>query len=83
LIFFNAFDHSFEPVETIKTWKEQLSYSGKMFIEWSGKYGQESTQTDPVSGTVQQVMDFLISQGVVIEEFNNEFGLLMCSVKNN
>ena len=83
ILYSNAFDHSFEPVETIKTWKEQLSYNGKMFIEWSGKYGQESTQTDPVSGTVQQVMDFLISQGVVIEEFNNEFGLLMCSVKNN
>ena len=52
-----------------------------MFIEWSGQYGRESTQTDPVSGTAQQVMDFLISQGVVIEEFNNKFGLLMCSVQ--
>ena len=81
ILYSNAFDHSFRPEETIETWKEQLSYDGKMFIEWSDYYNAKSSHSDPVSGTSQEFMDFLISKGIVIEEFNRNFGIFMCNVK--
>ena len=81
ILYSNAFDYSFRPEETIETWKEQLSYDGKMFIEWSDYYNAKSSHSDPVSGTSQEFMDFLISKGVMIEEFNRNFGIFMCNVK--
>jgi len=34
-VYTNALDHSFNPVETIDTWMEQLSPNGLLFIEWT------------------------------------------------
>ena len=81
ILYSNSFDHSFNPAETIQTWKQQLSYDGKMFIEWDIEYNSKSNYSDPVSGTTEEFENFLISQEVVIEEFNNDFKIFVCSVK--
>lgn len=81
ILYSNSFDHSFKPELTIETWKEQVSYDGKMFIEWDDRCNAISNHSDPVSGTSQEFMDFLISKGIMIEEFNRHLGIFMCKVK--
>jgi hypothetical protein len=81
ILYSNSFDHSIDPPKTIETWKKQISYDGKLFIEWSDYYNAKSTLSDPVSGTTQEFISFLESHNVVIEEFNKKFGLLMCNVR--
>jgi len=81
ILYSNSFDHSIDPSKTIDTWKKQISYDGKIFVEWSDYYNAKSTLSDPVSGTTEEFISFLESHNVVIEEFNKKFGLLMCNVR--
>ena len=81
ILYSNAFDHSFEPIKTIETWKKQLSPDGKMFIEWYEFHNSKSSPSDPVSGTTREFMNFLISHEITIEEINKQFKLLVCTFK--
>ena len=78
IVYSNAFDHSLDPSRTIETWKQQLSYDGRLFIEWSDFYNARSSAADPVSGTTQQFMAFLKSHNVAVEEVYTGHGLLKC-----
>lgn len=82
IIYSNSFDHSFDPHVTIETWKDQLSSTGKMFLEWNIIHNSKSIITDPVSGTLEEFKDFLINHNITIEKVNG-FGsslyILVCT----
>ena len=81
ILYSNSFDHSLDPKKTIETWKEQISPDGRIFVEWDFANNTQSSLSDPVSGTTEEFINLLKSSNVVIEEFNEKFGILVCKAK--
>ena len=58
IVYSNSFDHSIDPNKTLVTWRDQLSSSGKMFIEYSEEHS-EMTPSDPLEATHKEFKELL------------------------
>lgn len=61
IVYSNAFDHAFDPWKCIKTWSDQLSLEGYMFLELAlDPADNKSRSTDPLQiDNEQEIMDLL------------------------
>ena len=64
-IYSNSFDHAFDPKETINIWAKQLKPGGLILLEYdkrqehTGEISKKANKTDPVSITVDEIIEFL------------------------
>ena len=61
-IYTNAFDHAFDPKETLQVWSEQLKPSGIMIIEHSSGH-EKATELDPFGAAPQDIEAMLAAYG--------------------
>ena len=49
IVYSNSWDHSYDPIKSLNTWKDQLSENGYMFLEHGfGEKENKSKSTDPL-----------------------------------
>ena len=49
IVYSNSWDHSYDPIKSLNTWKDQLSENGYMFLEHGfGEKENQSKSTDPL-----------------------------------
>ena len=65
IVYSNAYDHCIDPIKTITTWKEQLSSSGLLYLEYSEK-DSVCEAADPLLATQKEVEDIIKNQGLHI-----------------
>jgi len=65
IVYSNAFDHSFDPIKTLNTWKDQLSDNGVLVIEYSQRQSIMSAM-DPVEATNEEFIDMLSKTGMKV-----------------
>ena len=82
IVYSNAIDHAFDPTVTITTWKEQLSPTGKLAVDWNTAHSLKSTAMDPVSGSVKEFKNFLAANQLKIEHEipSNKWITFICSI---
>ena len=83
ILYSNAFDHSYNPDECIETWKNQLAWGGRMFLDWYGLANLDGMQgpRDPVSASLENFVQFLNKHNIEVLQQNNNFRhghILMC-----
>jgi hypothetical protein len=61
-IYTNAFDHVYDPKETLQVWSEQLKQSGIMIIEHSSGH-ENATELDPFGAVPQDIEAMLAAYG--------------------
>jgi hypothetical protein len=68
IIYSNSIDHSIDPNETLNVWKEQLTPTGKMYIEYSQ---QQSIcdPIDPLEASNAEMLDMIKSKGFRIKQY--------------
>ena len=73
IIYSNSFDHCFDPLETLKVWKEQLAVPhGYLYIEHgTTEEDNISTAWDPVSADTEEMKDLFKQVGLrLVRTFN-------------
>ena len=66
IVYSNSIDHSIDPHETIRVWKDQLSENGKMYIEYSEQQSVPNYPQDPLHASAAEIKQLLQEQGLVI-----------------
>ena len=66
LVYSNSFDHAYDPKKAISAWRDQLSYNGKLVIEWSLRYEVRSGPVDPLAMLEDEFIDLMQKTGMVI-----------------
>jgi hypothetical protein len=83
IVYSNSFDHSIDPEKTIKTWTEQLSDNGKLYLEYSELFSV-CEYGDPLEATAAEVQG-LIKKYLTIEKIipdTGQGGSVFVCVKN-
>jgi len=62
IVYSNSFDHSIEPETTIRTWKNQLTETGKLYIEYSEAQAV-CEEADPLYATNKEVVQMMEDAG--------------------
>jgi hypothetical protein len=65
IVYSNSYDHCIDPIKTITTWKEQLSSSGLLYLEYSER-DSVCEAADPLLATQKEVEDIIKNQGLHI-----------------
>jgi len=69
ILYSNSFDHTIEPEKTIMTWKDQLSPSGVLYLEYS-ESDSVCEAADPLLATQNEIESLITSKGMtIIEKF--------------
>lgn len=63
IVYSNSFDHSIDPLKTLDTWKNQLTDSGRMYIEYSSVHSLMSP-SDPLDATHEEFVQLLKDSGL-------------------
>lgn len=66
IVYSNSIDHSIDPSETIRVWKNQLTENGKMYIEYSEQQSVPNYPQDPLHASAAEIKNLLQEQGLVI-----------------
>lgn len=56
IIYSNSFDHTISPQETMNVWLNQLSSTGRLYLEWSDKQNSEAHEMDPFSAKETEII---------------------------
>lgn len=86
IVYSNAFDHSYDPKKTIETWRDQLSNTGILFLEYSE---QQSVcePNDPLDATLDEVIRLCEDAGLKLTRRLNRTaahgGVVLCLEKEN
>lgn len=81
VIYTNALDHTYKPVECLKTWLSCLTNNGVIIIEWTKYHGCEygATWSDPLAATKEQYWKFIEEAGgIKIDELSAVGGGSFC-----
>jgi hypothetical protein len=71
IIYSNSIDHSIDPEKTLTTWKNQLSPTGRLCIEYSE---QQSVceRADPLKATNEEILEIVSKVGMrCVDSFTN------------
>jgi len=85
IVYSNAFDHSNVPEKTIQTWKDQLSKSGRLYLEYSEK-DSVCEPADCLDATESEVIELLQKNGFeIIDRFHGSktAKVLVCVIKES
>ena len=78
VVYTNSFDHSFDPVSTLKVWSDQLTKDGVIILEFSFHSKHQSTARawDPIGKMTREDMEQVIADaGLVIrQQETTQFG---------
>ena len=66
IVYSNSIDHSIDPHETIRVWRDQLKDSGKMYIEYSEQQSVPNYPQDPLHASAAEIKNLLQEEGLVI-----------------
>jgi hypothetical protein len=67
IVYSNSLDHSFEPVETLKVWGDQLAPGGSLFIEHSfDPKNNNSRAMDPLELSEEEFLECLDKAGLTV-----------------
>lgn len=83
IVYSNSFDHSIDPEKTIKTWTDQLSDIGKLYLEFS-EFESVCEASDPLKATwleVEELITKYLNVESVIENTGHGASVFVC-VKN-
>jgi hypothetical protein len=72
LIYSNAFDHSYKPIECLDMWMSCLSVNGKCVIEYSYECDTKSGKTDPFAATLDEYREFIEKKYIINSILTNE-----------
>jgi len=73
ILYSNSIDHSIDPVATLKTWSEQLSPLGKMYIEYSEEMSHPGgSEGDPLDATNKEMIGLIQKAGMYIVDVITE-----------
>jgi len=61
IVYSNSFDHSIDPEKTIDTWKNQLSPTGTLYLEYSEEQS-EGSYADPLDATAKEIEELISTQ---------------------
>ena len=65
ILYTNAFDHSYDPVKCLATWKDQLSDDGVMFIEHGhAEVNNRSRAQDPLEISIEELLELFKEMGL-------------------
>ena len=68
IVYSNAFDHAFDPINTIKIWSNQLSPTGKLYLEHGyGPDDNRSRRSDPLEINDSELRELFKSTGLHLE----------------
>lgn len=67
IVYSNSFDHTIDPQETLRVWREQLKEGGFMFIEWSERQAI-GNKNDPLKATFEEIEELVVEVGFEIVE---------------
>ena len=76
IIYSNSFDHSYDPVKCLNTWKDQLSESGSLYLEhcWQPKHNI-SRLSDPLEISKEELLNLFKRKKLkVIDSFDGSSG---------
>jgi|TARA_B110000305_G_C19430247_1_gene635885 hypothetical protein len=76
VVYSNAFDHCFDPIRTIKVWSDQMSSTGKLYLEHG--YGPDDNNArpwDPVEIYDDELRQLFKSTGLQLESTFESTGL--------
>jgi len=65
IVYTNAFDHCITPVKTLKVWRDQLTPSGRLFVEYAENRSNVS-ESDPMGATNEEVRGFIKEAGMKV-----------------
>jgi len=68
-VYTNSFDHAFDPVKTLQTWKGQLRSGGLMIIETSTKHETKS-KLDPFGITGEELEQIMRKEFRQVESYD-------------
>jgi hypothetical protein len=68
IIYSNAFDHSYDPIKCLSTWRDQLNSYGRLFLELSLGKDNVSKYSDPLSLTEYELAQLLLQLDCVINK---------------
>ena len=66
IIYSNSFDHSYDPVKSLTTWKNQLSDNGSIFVETGIGKDNKSSAVDPLELNNNDMSNIASSIGMKI-----------------
>jgi hypothetical protein len=71
ILYSNSFDHSFEPMKTMKVWSEQLIENGYIFFEYGYDINDnKSRPEDPVELYINDILKLFKENGI---QYQTEF----------
>ncbi len=69
IVYSNSWDHSYDPVKSLTTWKEQLKEKGLMFIEVGiTEKDNKSTITDPLEINDDEIKNLLSENSLTLQD---------------
>lgn len=68
IVYSNSFDHSYDPNKSLSAWKDQLNFSGSLFIELMTGDDQKSKSTDPLEINEEEFKDLSSSIGLIVAD---------------
>lgn len=83
IVYSNALDHSNVPEKTIQTWKNQLSKSGRLYLEYS-EIDSRYRPADCLDATESEIIELLQKNGLdIINKFKGSktANVLVCEKK--
>ncbi len=67
IVYSNSIDHSIDPEATLKTWSDQLSSVGRMYIEYAQRQSiPGGNVNDPLDATNEEIEQILNDIGMII-----------------
>ena len=66
IVYSNSFDHSRDYYKTIKTWLDQLTNKGRIYVEWTPwheRLGKRGNLADCFAATLEEVLEIFNSVG--------------------
>lgn len=65
IIYSNSLDHSYKPIDCIKTWLNCLNDNGYLFIEWTpGHSYNKTSKLDPFGATIEIMEKMFVSENI-------------------
>lgn len=69
ILYSNSFDHSFDPRDTIKVWRDQIHSKGKIYIEHSyGEIDNRARPSDPLEINNNELVELFENAGLCVED---------------
>ena len=69
IVYSNSFDHCIYPEKCLQTWKDQLTPTGSLYIEYSEQQSNGSAH-DPLDATMDEVASLMRYSGLVVNVMN-------------